>query len=47
MKEKDQRVVDYLSHLYPTIGKAYQLKEQFKEVWQQPTSEKGIRVLQG
>lgn len=45
MKEEDQRIVEYLSHLYPTIGKAYQLKEQFKEVWKQPTSEKGIYVL--
>lgn len=45
LKEEDQRIVDYLSHLYPTIGRAYQLKEQFKEVWEQPTARKGIRVL--
>ena len=45
LKEEDQRIVEYLSNLYPTIGKAYQLKEQFKEVWEQSSAEKGIRVL--
>lgn len=45
LKEEDQLIVEYLGHLYPTVGKAYQLKEQFKEVWEQPTAAKGIRVL--
>ena len=44
-KEKLERV-HYLEKTYPRIGKAYRLKEQFKEIWNNPTKATAIEDLE-
>ncbi len=40
-----QERIDYLSKAFPRIGKAYRLKEQFKEIWLAGTFSEGIAML--
>ena len=44
---KDQQDrIHYLSKIYPRIGKAHQLKEQFKEIWTAGTFKEGIENME-
>jgi len=42
-EQKDK--VDYLSDAYPTLGKAYRLKEMFREVWNEAAQTQKLRPL--
>ena len=46
LNANEQDRIHYLSRAFPRIGKAHQLKEQFKEVWEAQTFKEGIENLQ-
>jgi len=46
LNKTNQERVHYLSRAFPRIGKAHQLKEQFKEVWSANNFSEGIKSLE-
>lgn len=46
LNSNQQDRVHYLSKAFPRIGKAYQLKEQFKEIWNASSFTEGIKTLE-
>jgi len=46
LNSDQQDSVHYLSKAFPRIGKAYQLKEQFKEIWNASSFTEGIKTFE-
>lgn len=45
LKDKQKQIIELLGQTCPRIGIVYRLKEQFKEVWQEPEIEKAKKLL--